>query len=60
MPVDRIELPTFGLQNRCSTAELNRPTTTLFRLASKIAPQKTCAGGLTDQMFTNHVLYQLS
>ena len=24
MPVERIELPTFGLQNRCSTAELNR------------------------------------
>jgi hypothetical protein len=26
VPVERIELPTFGLQNRCSTAELNRPT----------------------------------
>ena len=26
MPVERIELPTFGLQNRCSTAELNRQT----------------------------------
>jgi hypothetical protein len=25
VPVERIELPTFGLQNRCSTAELNRP-----------------------------------
>ena len=24
VPVERIELPTFGLQNRCSTAELNR------------------------------------
>ena len=24
VPVQRIELPTFGLQNRCSTAELNR------------------------------------
>ncbi len=24
VPVVRIELPTFGLQNRCSTAELNR------------------------------------
>jgi hypothetical protein len=27
VPVERIELPTFGLQNRCSTAELNRLTT---------------------------------
>jgi hypothetical protein len=26
VPVERIELPTFGLQNRCSTAELNRLT----------------------------------
>jgi hypothetical protein len=26
VPVERIELPTFGLQNRCSTAELNRQT----------------------------------
>ena len=24
VPPERIELPTFGLQNRCSTAELNR------------------------------------
>jgi hypothetical protein len=24
VPVERIELPTNGLQNRCSTAELNR------------------------------------
>jgi hypothetical protein len=27
VPVERIELPTFGLQNRCSTAELNRRLT---------------------------------
>ena len=26
VPVERIELPTFGLQNRCSTAELTRQT----------------------------------
>ena len=26
VPAERIELPTFGLQNRCSTAELNRLT----------------------------------
>ena len=29
MPVEGIEPPTFGLQNRCSTAELNRPATQL-------------------------------
>ena len=32
VPVERIELPTFGLQNRCSTAELNRHTLVIFRL----------------------------
>jgi hypothetical protein len=34
VPVERIELPTFGLQNRCSTAELNRRTqeTSIIRL----------------------------
>jgi hypothetical protein len=26
VPVEGIEPPTFGLQNRCSTAELNRQT----------------------------------
>ena len=26
VPAERIELPTFGLQNRCSTAELCRHT----------------------------------
>jgi hypothetical protein len=29
VPVERIELPTFGLQNRCSTAELYRPRCSL-------------------------------
>jgi hypothetical protein len=29
VPVERIELPTFGLQNRCSTAELNRRIETI-------------------------------
>jgi hypothetical protein len=28
VPVERIELPTFALQKRCSTAELNRPELT--------------------------------
>src|SRR3954453_15784073 len=26
VPVERIELPPFGLQNRCPTADLNRPS----------------------------------
>ena len=30
VPVERIELPTFGLQNRCSTAELNRQSLKQF------------------------------
>jgi hypothetical protein len=34
VPVERIELPTFGLQNRCSTAELNRRT----RIVSSLLP----------------------
>ena len=34
VPVERIELPTFGLQNRCSTAELNR------RIESGLAGQQ--------------------
>jgi hypothetical protein len=32
VPVERIELPTFGLQNRCSTAELNRLKRYLYPL----------------------------
>jgi hypothetical protein len=46
VPVERIELPTFGLQNRCSTAELNRPTKRsqsshrrLKRFVSSVSPQ---------------------
>ncbi len=31
VPVERIELPTFGLQNRCSTAELNRRIELCFK-----------------------------
>jgi hypothetical protein len=47
VPVERIELPTFGLQNRCSTAELNRPGK--FRLACR-KPVWERAGGrrITD------------
>ena len=38
VPVERIELPTFGLQNRCSTAELNR------RIEAMAGPAKLCTG----------------
>jgi hypothetical protein len=34
VPVERIELPTFGLQNRCSTAELNRRLVDVFNALS--------------------------
>ena len=43
MPVERIELPTFGLQNRCSTAELNR------RLRDHGPPRKYCAEPLISR-----------
>ena len=47
VPVEGIEPPTFGLQNRCSTAELNRrwdmpprySEFSLSRLAKNAAPQ---------------------
>ena len=32
VPAERIELPTFGLQNRCTTAVLSRPPFCNFRL----------------------------
>jgi len=35
VPAERIELPTFGLQNRCSTAELCRP----LKWLGKIEPE---------------------
>jgi hypothetical protein len=38
VPVERIELPTFGLQNRCSTAELNRHTGTRRYLLDRWSP----------------------
>jgi hypothetical protein len=34
VPVERIELPTNGLQNRCSTAELNRHKDRLMKRLS--------------------------
>src|ERR1700676_1085241 len=37
VPVERIELPTFGLQNHCSTAELNRQIIVVFCLPPPIS-----------------------
>ena len=41
VPVERIELPTFGLQNRCSTAELNRQIWGAIRLYLPPMPAAT-------------------
>ena len=53
VPVERIELPTFGLQNRCSTAELNRRTRSVIGIWNRststevlrVQPPKTGIGG---------------
>jgi hypothetical protein len=44
VPVERIELPTFGLQNRCSTAELNRRIEESRGLLN-MAPNPLISGG---------------
>jgi hypothetical protein len=44
VPVERIELPTFGLQNRCSTAELNRQL--IENLLYRVCPLQPVADGL--------------
>lgn len=40
MPAERFELPTFGLQNRCTTTVLSRPT----RVSLGIAPMPVNTG----------------
>jgi hypothetical protein len=47
VPVERIELPTFGLQNRCSTAELNRRTECEVRAGTHRSAE-LAAGHLSD------------
>jgi hypothetical protein len=47
VPVERIELPTFGLQNRCSTAELNRQLIDPQNPTSSLLP--AAAGGRSGQ-----------
>jgi hypothetical protein len=41
VPVERIELPTFGLQNRCSTAELNRQVSETIKQLADFGKKKT-------------------
>jgi hypothetical protein len=38
VPVERIELPTFGLQNRCTTAVLHRPGPVSSSLPEDVQP----------------------
>ena len=47
VPVERIELPTFGLQNRCSTAELNRQAIGARR---KYPPRRPIFGGSNTRL----------
>src|SRR5215212_11552297 len=40
VPVERIELPTFGLQNRCTTAVLHRPRTVGSSAVGRLQPER--------------------
>src|SRR3954451_3157691 len=40
VPVERIELPTFGLQNRCTTAVLHRPGTVGSSAVGRLQPER--------------------
>ena len=40
VPVEGIEPPTFGLQNRCSTAELNRHRDGAFRVGFGLSSRR--------------------
>ena len=48
VPVERIELPTFGLQNRCSTAELNRRTMGAIVILESIDVHRSLADPATQ------------
>ncbi len=48
VPVERIELPTFGLQNRCSTAELNRRTRRAWWPTKSLDSADLAAGRISD------------
>jgi hypothetical protein len=48
VPVERIELPTFGLQNRCSTAELNRRIEAIGEPRYVAARVRSSAGRISD------------
>jgi hypothetical protein len=49
VPVERVELPTFGLQNRCSTAELNRRE--VRGLAPSMRKPPKALSGQTEPLF---------
>ena len=48
MPTEGIEPPTFGLQNRCSTAELIRPAGLRYQRVGAGARIASCAGRLSS------------
>jgi hypothetical protein len=48
VPVERIELPTFGLQNRCSTAELNRRIETIVEQRNARRMGRSSAAQIAD------------
>jgi hypothetical protein len=48
VPVERIELPTFGLQNRCSTAELNRRIEAMAALRKRARFRSSSAARIPD------------
>jgi hypothetical protein len=45
VPAERIELPTFGLQNRCTTAVLRRPCALRYQAAAARARPMAAASG---------------
>ena len=51
VPDEGIEPPTFGLQNRCSTAELIRPDNTETRRLFGTFPAMRCLSAWSDSPF---------
>jgi hypothetical protein len=51
VPAEGIEPPTFGLQNRCSTAELSRPRLQIGHLVKRQVPENRHGIG-TDFLIT--------
>jgi hypothetical protein len=53
VPVERIELPTFGLQNRCSTAELYRRPQPSGTSVRRIGQEYSCRLSILPDWFPN-------